>query len=356
METRYHHVSLDSDKDLSGNVLEVRLTDTGVWRTAEHADPPATAGDLPAPEDGFTRYWWRVLIGPGQLLDPTGIPEPLTLYGRLADAPQTLYPMWILGQTEADEAPVLTNECWPVVIPPAATGEWNALDGAVRAYAEALAVMTLRSLTAYTVGGCPVTVYPCRTGCGRTTGTWRTYPVNGGGIAGGTVYPVLDSGTWLNCGCGGGCGSCPPPGAIRLPGFPAEVLRVEVLGEELPLPGWWLDRGCYLRRSDGQPWPPRPGDVAVTYYPNPRPDGLGALAAGALAVEWAKAQTGGKCRLPSTATNVARAGVTVALTPVGELFPAGLTGIQTVDLYVRRVNPHRLITRPLVWSPDLAGR
>lgn len=355
METRYHHVSLDSDKDLGGNLLEVRLTPDAAWTPAEHSAAPPTASTLPAPEEGFVRYWWRILVGPGQVLDPTTAPEPLTVYGRLADTPEVLFPTWVIGQTETDAPPALTNECWPVVVPPGSVSEWNALDGAVRAYAEALAVMTLRSLTAYTVGGCPVTVHPCRLGCGRTERTWRTYPVSGGGLSGGSVYPVLDSGTWLNCGCGGGCGYCPAPGSVRLPGYPTQVTEVRVQGAVLDVSAWWLDHGA-LRRTDGMPWPSRPGELAVTYYPNPRPDALGALAAGALAVEWARAQTGGKCRLPSRATSVARAGVNVTLSTPGELFPSGLTGIQEVDLYVRRVNPNRLLTRPTVWSPDLAAR
>lgn len=359
-ETRYHNVSLDSDHDLSGRDLVVALTpDLTDAVTAAHITPPPSAGDLPLPAEGFTRYWWRVLVGAGQPLDPTGKPDPLTLYGRLTDTPEVLYPQWVLGGTTPDAPPPLTDGCWPVVVPANAVTEWATLTGEVRAYAEALAVQTLRALTAGVIGGCPVTVYPCRSLCyGTNTGpTYRTFPVTGAGPGRGGVWPVLDSGTWLNIGCGA-CNRCGyGRGAIRLVGA-VEVVEVAIDGEPLPSTAYYLQAG-YLHRADGTPWPTssnRNGarGFSVTYYDRPRVDGLGALAAGALAVEFARSMTpGAKCALPSRARSVTRNNVSLDLATAADLFPEGRTGVDTADLWVRSINPNRLTVPPAVWSPDL---
>jgi hypothetical protein len=340
METLYRHVSLDSDKDLTGNLLEVSL-DRETWTAADHFAAPASASGLIPPAEGFTRYWWRVLIGPGQALDPTGIPEPLTLFGRLTDAPEVLFPSWVLGTQEPDTAPALTDYCWPVVVPTPAVAEWNALDGATRAYAEALAVTTLRTLTAYQVGGCPVTIYPRRSRCVHSGSSDRP-----------DVYPVLDSGTWYNVGCG--CAGA-DRSALLLPRAYGGVVAVRLDGVTLD-PSTWRWDGVRLHRTDGTRWTFTPGGLAVDLYENARPDGLAALAAGALAVEYARARSGGSCRLPSRATSVARSGVTVQLASPADMYPQGLTGITEADLFIRSVNPHRLVTAPTVWSPDLQCR
>lgn len=352
-ETRYHYVSLDSDHDLTGDTLDVSL-DQVSWSAAEPVTAPASAAGLPAPTAGFTRYWWRVLVGPGQPLDPTAAPEPLTLHGRLADTPETLFPSWVLDSHEADAPPALTDECWPVVVPSPRLAEWEGYPADVQAYAEASAVSTLRALTAYQVGGCPVVVMPCRSACWAAD-TWQTYEVAAGPAVGRrAVYPVLDSGRWYNTGCGGGCfAGCTDRDCVRLPGFPSEVTQVRVDGVTRPPETYYLS-GRHLYTADGSPWPDR--GVEVTYYPNPRPDRLGAVAAGSLAVEYAKAAAGGACRLPARATSVARANVNVELASPKDLFVDGLTGVPEADLYIRRVNPHRFTTMPSVWSPDRARR
>lgn len=359
MDTRYFTVSLDSDHDLSVTDLDVSL-DQATWVTAEHAAAPSGASTLPAPEAGFSRYWWRVLVGPGQPLDPTGLPEPLTLFGRLTDAAEVLHPTWIIGETEADLPPALSAECWPVIIPPVAQAEWNALDGATRAYAEALAVSTLRTLTAYQVGGCPVTVWPVRVGC-RFNRSYVTYPITGGlaygdDMLGSTFWPVMSGGSWLNLGCADGCGreSCTPGSEVRLPGsILGGIQSVTELGVVLNPSKYRLVSRNVLRKTDGTAWACNPGDLEVIYYQNPQPDGLGAIAAGALAVEYARGMAGKACRLPSRATNVQRQGVQVQLATPADLFPQGITGVSEADLYIRRINPNRLASAPTVWSPDL---
>lgn len=95
-ETRYRYVSLDSDHDISASELELTIDGT-TWVTAEpvdEADLPPTVVGLKAPETGRTRYWWRILTGPGQTLVPTSTGQ-LRLRGRLTDTPEILEPRWV---------------------------------------------------------------------------------------------------------------------------------------------------------------------------------------------------------------------------------------------------------------------
>ena len=64
-----------------------------------------------------------------------------------------------------------------------------------------------------------------------------------------------------------------------------------------------------------------PDTFSVTYLNGYPVDGLGAYAAGVLAMEFAKACTGGKCRLPAGVTSVARQGVSLQIATGA--FPAG---------------------------------
>jgi hypothetical protein len=92
------------------------------------------------------------------------------------------------------------------------------------------------------------------------------------------------------------------------------------------------------------------GTFSVTYLNSFPVDGLGAYAAGILACEYAKACSGGKCKLPSGVTEITRAGVTMTIT--SGAFPGGLTGIREVDAYIMAWNPTHLRSKPTVWSPS----
>jgi hypothetical protein len=70
-----------------------------------------------------------------------------------------------------------------------------------------------------------------------------------------------------------------------------------------------------------------------------------------LACEFAKACSGGKCRLPGGVTALARQGLSMEI--VASMFAGGTTSIREVDAYVAQVNPHGLKTASAVWSPDL---
>lgn len=272
------------------------------------------------------------------------------------------------------EIPDLPDYCWPADL--SCVPDWNdwevepdpeadpPVEGvplytdAEKARAVALAGQTLRMLTAFRVGGCPITVRPASKRC--TELTWRTYVV--GGAGGAPWQPVNIGGSWLNIACGHGsvCG-CLGLREVRLYGQASSVSEVKVDGMVLDPTAYRLDLGARLVRTDGEDWPlcqdlaapdTEPGTWSVTYTPGAAVDGLGAHAAGILAGEFVKACSGMECSLPANVTQIARNGVTMTL-GLGT-FPDGKTGIREVDLYVERWNPYGHKTAPLVWSPDLA--
>ncbi|MCL1900580.1 MAG: hypothetical protein FWG11_08750 [Promicromonosporaceae bacterium] len=253
--------------------------------------------------------------------------------------------------------PPLPEQCWPV--DHACLGDtWDQYDEDTQARADALAVQTLRALTGYRVGGCPVVLRPCRRSCLPQVPTYREYPVvpdpSGGGL--GVAYI---GGVWFNmaCGCTGDC-SCTRICEVRLPA--GQVHEVRVDGYVLDPSAWRVDYGNVLVRLDGECWPlcqdmsaddNQAGTWSVTFTPGQRVDALGSFAAGILAGEFAKACSGASCRLPAGVTQLARGGVTMTL--AGDSFPEGMTGIREVDAFIRRWNPNHLTQAPAVWSPDL---
>ena len=249
------------------------------------------------------------------------------------------------------EAPALPDECWP--IDTGCCADWDSYDDAVKARSAALAVQTLRMLTAYQVGGCPVTVRPCSPACGLGYDRYDT-------LLGRTYWPVNYAGTWINtCGCSTECGHA--LSEIDLPMPVGGIEAVWVDGAILDPASYRLDNGHLLVRTDGEKWPATQdlslpysavGTIAVTYLNANPVDGLGAYAAGVLACEYAKAcTTGAKCRLPSGVTSIVRQGVSMDIQ--SGAFPDGVTGIREVDAYIHRWNPNRLKQAPTVWSPDL---
>ena len=237
--------------------------------------------------------------------------------------------------------------CWP--IDQSCCTQFEDYDFDVQDRSIAFAGATLRMLTGYRVGGCPIQVRPCRKVCAD----WQPYyyPQNSWG-------PVNWNGTWYNCLCGMtecGCGAlC----QLELPTPIGAVTQVLVDGAVVPSTAYRVDDGRWLVRTDGHCWPDcqdlskdptQVGTFAVTYLNALPVTPLGEYAAGLLACEFAKACSGGKCRLPSGVTAITRQGITMDLA-IG-VFPDGLTGIHEVDAYVALYNPgHRRPTA--IWTPD----
>jgi hypothetical protein len=236
---------------------------------------------------------------------------------------------------------------------------WEDYPPPVQAAALHLATLYLWAATGRQYGPCPVEIRPAQ-GRGEPE-AYRAYPVWPGQdpvVSG----PYLFAGTWRNCGCGDGC-CCQPMCSIVLRGPVAGIVEVLVDGEEIPSSAYRVDvaDGAYrLVRLDGTCWPTcqdfsadpdAAGAFVVRYlYGRELPEAL-EVAAALLACEYAKALTGGACRLPSRMTRLSRQGVEVEVAPPepGD----GLTGIREVDAVVTALNPARRQGPPVLLSLDL---
>lgn len=243
---------------------------------------------------------------------------------------------------------------WPVD-PACLTAEWDALDDDVKDRAILLASETLRRLTGYRVGGCPVTVRPCRASC-VGVGYLPFY-------TGGPFFPhISPGGYWVNsCACTTDC-SCSALCTVTLPAPVGRIEKVMLDGIEVDPVDYAIseNRLIWTGVSDC-PWPicqdltrpdTEPGTFSVTYLNSWPVDALGAYAGGVLAMEFARACAGSnKCRFPATVTTVTRQGVSFDV--VAGTFPGGFTGIREVDAYIALWNPHNIRQAPQVYSPDI---
>jgi hypothetical protein len=263
----------------------------------------------------------------------------------------------------SEPLPDLPDLCWPVDWS-CVDEEWlESLDAGVRARAEALAVSSLRALTAYQVGGCPVIVRPCAEGCAPPRYMEAIVTSASAGALGARVGPwwphINVDGAWVNtgCGCTAPC-SCTFVPEVILPAPVGAVVEVNLDGALLDPSAYRVDNGNRLVRTDGQAWPKcqdmaapagSEGTFSVRYLNSWPVDGLGSYAAGKLAYEFAQACTGGKCALPNGVQTISRLGVTLEI-PTG-MFENGVTGIIEVDSWVRMWNPNALKMPSTVWTP-----
>jgi len=233
---------------------------------------------------------------------------------------------------------------------------WVDLTPELQERATDLAWSTIKTLSGGRLGNCPVIVRPCIGPPCNVCLEWQ----NALDPHRGWVKVGLRAGEWLNCICGTPECSCERLCEIVMPGEVAGVLQVVLDGAELPLSSFRVDNGNRIVRTDGACWPScqnmnaalgEVGTLGITYLPGIIPDSSALWAAGVLASEFAKACTGGKCRLPSSVTSIARQGISMTL---GTMFEGGLTGIREVDAWLLSINPHGLRVPPMVWSPDVS--
>lgn len=231
--------------------------------------------------------------------------------------------------------------CWPLDDKVCGAQSWDGYSAETQDWATMLAVNTLRRLTLHRVGGCPVTVRPCRTRRirprGRTFYSQWMVPVQ---TADGGFTNVLDD-----------CGGCAPHCSVELPGYVGRVDAVTLDGVEQDLADFHVEDNSHLVYN-GTGDCPFPSDaLEVTYLPAHEVDTDGQVAAALLAVEFAKSCAGKDCQLPPNITQLVRQGVVQSF-DLGA-FPRGITNIKGVDAFVMTWNPRLLKSAPRVWSPDL---
>lgn len=236
-------------------------------------------------------------------------------------------------------------DAWPIDWP--ASIDITTYDPDIVALAERAAVSSIRMLTLDRVGGLPRTVMPagrtCRAPFMRVD---MFYPA--------PVFP--SAATLKSCNCLLAC-RCADVHSVLLTAPIGDIYEVKVDGVVLDPANYHVEDGDKLIRDDGKQWPACGGrDFTVTYLNGHKVDAMGAYAAGVMAVEYLKlfSSDKGKCRLPSSVTNVQRQGLTFEI--ARGMFPEGVTGIPEVDTFIIRWNPHGLRTRPQVYSPELQRR
>lgn len=196
-------------------------------------------------------------------------------------------------------------------------------------------------------------------GCEETADVRSQPPMPGMGI-----YPYEES--WGSCGCWTvgswergrfllpvGFAHTQAPFAIKLPRAPLTAITAVTVGG-LPFADYSARRTGWVERTDGQPWGVCDGDVSITYtYGDPPPAG-GRDAAITLGVEIARDWVhSGLCRLPARTSSVTRQGISFEVESSQEFLDKGLTGIYSVDLWLRAVNPYGVDAGAIVWSPDV---
>lgn len=160
-------------------------------------------------------------------------------------------------------------------------------------------------------------------------------------------------GDWINARQGHGC--C----GLHLEHQPVRsIIEVRVDGAALGADEYVLE-GATLRRLNAC-WPHADecdaARIEVDYewgagFP------VGAAAAmGELVCEVLAAMRGEPCRLPSRVVSITRQGVSMDLADPDTFITSGLLGLPLCDALITTENPHRLVSRSRVFSPDLGRR
>lgn len=152
--------------------------------------------------------------------------------------------------------------------------------------------------------------------------------------------------SWGTCGCwdapaGTWQRHVDEPAVIRLPRSPiTAVTSIVEDGVTLPPSAYVAGRSGWVERVDGLRWRVCAADTVITYTHGEPPPAGGRDAAVTLGVEFARDQYGLEgCRLPKRVTSLTRQGVTMSMIDPQDYLDQGLTGLVTVDLWIKAVNP-----------------
>lgn len=247
--------------------------------------------------------------------------------------------------------------CGWTIPDPLCSDTWAAVPAAVKSAARDYAALVLWGATGREFGLCEITVRPCGyRKCGDNLWNWWGFSWQSG-----TWMPYILNGIWYNgCACPGTC-CCDPECAIRLSGDVEEILEVLIDGVAVDPDTYFVYDKTWLVRTDTTLcWPQCPdlnvpnGDPSafqVTYLRgNPVPAAL-LNAAAILADEWAKACTGGECRLSNRVTSLARNGIQIDMLSPEELMDGNRTGLWEVDAVIAAINPYGRVRRGKIYAP-----
>ncbi len=173
-------------------------------------------------------------------------------------------------------------------------------------------------------------------------------PVLGAGVS--TVYPDIVYGQIVNRWL---CGRSELDHTrVRLRGRPVQsVSEVLSRGQALTQADYRVVNRSVLEAAPGgilDPW-----DVTVTYTFGAPPPAAGARAARYLADQLVKSWSGEDCDLPDRVTSVSRQGVSYTILDNQDFLQQGRTGIYSVDLFLKAVNPYNAHRPARVFSPDI---
>jgi len=140
---------------------------------------------------------------------------------------------------------------------------------------------------------------------------------------------------------------------IRLRG--RKVVRVHNMrdlgGNIIDPKTYYLSEHSTIYASPTAKWDP--SNVEVTYSYGTPPPTAGKAAARILAIELVKLYEGDdSCALPQRVTSVTRQGVTYTILDNQSFIDEMKTGIYTIDLFLKTVNPDKAKARARVFSPD----
>lgn len=145
-----------------------------------------------------------------------------------------------------------------------------------------------------------------------------------------------------------------PQSRLRLRGRPVQKIHTirNRSGVVIDENSYYLVDHSTIQAVQGSRW--TPCDIEVTYTYGIEPPTLGKIAARTLAMEFCKLWNGDDdCLLPQRVTSVSRQGVSYTILDSQDFIDDMRTGLYTVDMFLKSVNPDRARAKARVFTPDV---
>jgi hypothetical protein len=146
-----------------------------------------------------------------------------------------------------------------------------------------------------------------------------------------------------------------PSRRVKLRGRPVTKIHVirNRVGTTIDPSHYYLVDHSTIQATPGVAWVPC--DIEVTYTYGIAPPTLGKMAARTLAMEFCKLWNGDDdCALPQRITSVNRQGVSYTILDTQDFVEEMRTGLYSVDLFLKSVNPDKARAKARVFSPDIS--